>query len=71
MPSDWIQFCKDYSSKHNIKYSEALKKCSSLYNKKGKATDIKVVEQSEPEPEPVPEEKPKKSRRKKKEIEMI
>jgi len=69
MPSDWIQFCKDYSAKNNIKYSEALKKCSSLYNKKGKATEIKTVEPSEQEP--TPEDKPRRRRKKKQEIEPI
>ena len=69
MPSDWIQFCKKYASDNNIKYSEALKKCSSLYNKKGKATEIKAVEP--PQPEPVPEEKPKRRRKKKQELEPI
>ena len=69
MPSDWIQFCKKYASDNNIKYSEALKKCSSLYNKKGKATEIKAVEPSQPEQ--VPEEKPKRRRKKKQELEPI
>jgi hypothetical protein len=72
MPSDWIQFCKDYSAKNDIKYSEALKKCSALYNKQGKTKQIKEVEQ-QLEPEPIPEEKPKsrRRRRKKNTIEMV
>jgi hypothetical protein len=71
MPSDWIQFCKDYSAKNDIKYSEALKKCSALYNKQGKTKQIKEVEQ-QLEPEPIPEEKPKSRRRRKKHtIEMV
>ena len=69
MPSHWIQFCKKYASDNNIKYSEALKKCSSLYNKKGKATEIKAVEPSQPEP--VREEKLKRRRTKKQELEPI
>jgi len=69
MTSDWIQFCKDYSAKNNIKYSEALKKCSSLYNKQDKTKQIKEVEQLEPES--IPEEKPKRRRRKKQELETI
>jgi len=71
MPSDWIQFCKDYSAKNDIKYSEALKKCSALYNKQGKTKQIKEVEQVEQEP--IPEEKPKsrRRRRKKNTIEMV
>ena len=70
MPSDWIQFCKKYASDNNIKYSEALKKCSSLYNKQDKTKQIKEVEQLEPEP--IPEEKPKSRRRRKKNtIEMV
>ena len=68
MPSDWIQFCKKYASDNNIKYSEALKKCSSLYQ--GKTKQTKEVEQLEPEP--IPEEKPKSRRRRKKNtIEMV
>jgi hypothetical protein len=63
MPSDWIQFCKNYASDNNIKYSDALKKCSGLY--KGKTTK---VEQPEPTPEPTPEDKPRRRRRKKEEI---
>jgi hypothetical protein len=69
MPSDWIQFCKDYSAKNDIKYSEALKKCSALYNKQGKTKQIKEVEQLEPEL--IPKEKPKRRRRKKQELEEI
>ena len=69
MPSDWIQFCKDYSAKNDIKYSEALKKCSALYNKQGKTKQIKEVEQLEPEL--IPKEKPKRRRRKKQELETI
>jgi len=63
MPSDWIKFCKDYSDKHNIKYSEALKKCSALYNKKGKTTEDKEIEELEPQPE-----KPRRRRRKKQDL---
>jgi hypothetical protein len=70
MPSDWIQFCKDYSAKIYIKYSEALKKCSALYNKQGKTKQIKEVEQ-QLEPELIPKEKPKRRRRKKQELEEI
>ena len=69
MPSDWIQFCKKYASDNNIKYSEALKKCSALYNKQGKTKQIKEVEQLEQEP--IPEEKPKRRRRKKQELEIV
>ena len=69
MPSDWIQFCNKYASDNNIKYSEALKKCSSLYNKQGKTKQIKEVEQLEPEL--IPKEKPKRRRRKKQELEAI
>ena len=69
MPSDWIQFCKDYSAENDIKYSEALKKCSALYNKQGKTKQIKEVEQLEPEL--IPKEKPKRRRRKKQELEEI
>ena len=68
MPSDWIQFCKNYASDNNIKYSDALKKCSALY--KGKTTK---VEQPAPEPipEPTPEDKPRRRRRKKEIVEPI
>jgi len=69
MPSDWIQFCKKYATDNNIKYSEALKKCSALYDKKGKTTEVKEVEQ--PPPEPTPEEKPRRRRRKKEAVEPI
>jgi hypothetical protein len=68
MPSDWIQFCKDYSDKHSIKYSEALKKCSALY--KGKTTKVEQP-QPEPTPEPTPEDKPRRRRRKKEIVEPI
>jgi hypothetical protein len=65
MPSDWIQFCKKYASDNNIKYSDALKKCSGLY--KGKTTKVEQP-QPEPTPEPTPEAKPRRRRRKKEEI---
>ena len=61
MPSDWIQFCKKYASDNNIKYCDALKKCSALY--KGKTTKVE-----QPLPEPTPEAKPRRRRRKKEEI---
>jgi len=70
MPSDWIQFCKKYATDNNIKYSEALKKCSALYDKKGKTTQVEQPP-PEPKPEPTPEEKPRRRRRKKEAVEPI
>jgi hypothetical protein len=67
MPSDWIQFCKKYASDNNIKYCDALKKCSALYNKKGKVPEVKEIEQ----PQPTSEDKPRRRRRKKEIVEPI
>lgn len=52
----WIEHCKDYAKKHNVKYSVAIKEAKLSYVKPEKVKNSKPIEEPETieiTPEPV------------------